>query len=74
MQKKIDKLIDVIIKENLTNILALSDYVAENAEKLQIDKKEMKEVVMQDAEYFYLYFEANRQMSERRMAQEKQEK
>ncbi len=74
MQKKIDKLIDVIIKENLTNILALSDYVAKNAEKLQIDKKEMKEVVMQDAEYFSLYFEANRQMGERIMAQEKQEK
>lgn len=63
MMRKMDKLVDVIVKENLMHIIDLSNYVSSNSKELGINKKEMNQIVSKNSDYFALYFEANQQNS-----------
>lgn len=63
MTTKSDKLVDVIVKENLMHMIELSDYVSNNSKELGINKKEINRIVSKNSDYFSLYFEANQQNS-----------
>ena len=57
MTTKSDKLVDVIVKENLMHMIELSDYVSNNSKELGINKKEINRIVSKNSDYFSLQIE-----------------
>lgn len=63
MTTKSDKLVDVIVKENLMHMIELSDHISNNSKEIGINKREMNRIISKNSDYFAMYFEANQQNS-----------
>lgn len=61
MVAKSDKLVEIIVKNELKHMIELSDYVSNNSKELGISQKEMNRIVSRNSNYFSLYFEANQE-------------